>query len=82
MKLSAKFAALAFGATSLIALAVPTASAQVVGGSNCSNLRYMSKLQCLTRATDPMQGKEGDLKRDGPANDSDRRSHAGPSRQI
>jgi hypothetical protein len=53
MKTSTKFATLAFGATSLIALVVAPASAQTVGGSKCSQLRDMDKTkQCLTRATD------------------------------
>jgi hypothetical protein len=66
MKTSTKFATLAFGAASLIALVVAPASAQTVGGANCSTFREMDKKeQCLTRATDNMNDKEGDLKRDG-----------------
>jgi len=61
MKTSTKFATLAFGAASLIALMGSPASAQSVGGSKCSTIREIDKkTQCLTRATDQIQDKEGD----------------------
>ena len=58
MKTSTKFALLAFGAASLAAVMIAPASSQVVGGSNCSNLRGMVKKQSLTRATDDMLKKK------------------------
>jgi hypothetical protein len=68
MKTSIKFALLAFGAVSMAALMTASASAQVVGGSNCSKWRDQTKGtrqgQCLTVKTDTQQAKEGDLRRE------------------
>ena len=65
MKTSTKFAILAFGAASLGAVMISPASAQVTGGSNCSNFRdFIRDQQCFTRTPDQLQDKEGDLKRD------------------
>jgi hypothetical protein len=70
MTMSIIFARFIFGAATLSAIISMSASAQVVGGSNCSKIRDMTKgsvgqTQCLTRATDNIQDKEGDLRRDG-----------------
>jgi hypothetical protein len=65
MKTSIKLAVLAFGAASLAAVMISPASAQVAGGSNCSNFRdSIRDQQCFTRTPDQLQDKEGDLKRD------------------
>jgi opacity protein-like surface antigen len=68
MKTSIKFVLFAFGAASLAAAMTASASAQVVGGSKCSQWRDQTKGtrqgQCLTVKTDTMQDKEGNLKRD------------------
>jgi hypothetical protein len=48
MTISTKFATLALGAASMIALMIAPASAQTLGGSNCSRYKDLDKTkQCL-----------------------------------
>ena len=66
MKMSTRFAILAFGAASLAAVMISPASAQA---RNCSRERDSDVTQgrrCLTVPTDPQKDKEGDFLREHP----------------
>jgi hypothetical protein len=70
MKMSTKFATLAIGAASLIAILISPASAQTVGGTNCLHYKDQAKgsnqNQCVTRLEGEKLDKESEIQRNGP----------------